>query len=116
LVMVHEKAGKLRALAITSAEPSVLAPGLPTVASSGLRGFEMETGSGMLAPAKTPPSIINLLYQEMARVVNRPDVKERFLNAGLEPVGNSPEQYASKMKADTARISKLIKDAGIKAD
>ena len=116
LVMPHVKSGKLRALAVTSAEPSTLAPGLPTVAASGLPGYESTGMTGMWAPAKTPGAIISRLNQEAVRAINRPDVKERFLNAGLEIVGSSPEQFAAIIKSDIARLSKVIKDAGIKLD
>jgi len=70
----------------------------------------------MWAPAKTPAAIISRLNQEVVRALNRPDVKERFLNAGVETVGTSPEQFAAIIKSDIARLSKLIKDAGIKLD
>ena len=116
LVLPHVKSGKLRALAVTSAEATALAPGLPTVAASGLPGYEATGMTGMWAPAKTPAAIISRLNQEVVRALNRPDVKERFLNAGVETVGTSPEQFAAIIKSDIARLSKLIKDAGIKLD
>ena len=116
LVMPHVKSGKLRAVAVTSPQRSTLVPDLPTVAASGLAGFEMQTVSGILAPVKTPAAIINRLSQEIARLLSRPEVKEKFANAGLEPVGSTPEQYAATIKSDMVKIGKLIKDAGIKAD
>jgi len=106
----------LRALAVTSAEPSALAPGLPTVAASGLPGYEAVNMTGMFAPAKTSAAIIKRLHYETALVLNRADVKERFLNAGLEIVASSPEQLAAAVKSDIAKLSKLIKDAGIKVE
>jgi len=112
----HVKSGKLRALAVTSAERSALAPGLPTVSASGLPGFEAVSITGMWAPAKTPPGIINRLNQETVRVLNLPDVKERFLNARVEPVGSSPEQFAATIKSEIAKMSKVIKDAGLKTE
>jgi len=115
LVGPHVKSGKLKALAVTSAEPSQLAPGLPTVAASGLPGYEAVSMTGLFAPGKTPPAIVNRLNHEMVRVIQLPDVKERFLNAGSEPIGNSPEQFAVIIKADMARVGKVIKDAGIRA-
>jgi tripartite-type tricarboxylate transporter receptor subunit TctC len=114
--MPHVRLGKVRALAVTTAEPSPLVPGLPTVAASGLPGFEWVAATGIWAPAKTPAAVINRLNQEIVRVLNRADVKERFLNAGVEPVGNSPEAFAALIKSDIARVSKVIKDAGIKTD
>ena len=116
IVSPHAKSGKLRALAVTSAEPSALTPGLPTVAASGLPGYEMTGMTGIWAPAKTPVSIINRLNQEIVRVLNLPDVRARFLSAEAEIVANSPEQFAAIIKSDTAKISKVIKDAGIKVN
>ena len=110
------KSGKLRALAVASAEPSALAPGLPTVAASGLPGFESTSIAGVFAPAKIPVAIINRLNQEMVRLLRQPDVKEKFLATGVEPAGNSPEEFAAYIKSDMARLNKLIKDAGIKVE
>jgi len=116
LVAPHVKSGRLRALAVTSPQPSALFPGLPPVADSGLPGYEATGMTGIWAPAKTPQATINRLNQEIVRVINLPDVKEKFLNAGVEPVGSSPEQFANIIKADIATTGKVIKDAGIKVD
>ncbi len=116
LLAPHVKSGKLRALAVTTAEPSALVPGLPTVAASGVPGYEAVSMTGILAPAKTPEAIINRLNQEIVRVVNRTDVKEKFFNAGTEAVGSTPEQFAATIKSDIVKTSKVIKDAGIKAE
>ena len=115
LVMPQVKSGRLRALAVTSATPSALVPGLPTVASV-VPGYEAVGSTGMWAPARTPAAIINRINQEVVRVINQPDVKEKFLNGGAEPVGNTPEQFSAYIKNDIARVSKVIKDAGIKID
>lgn len=112
----HVKSGRLRALAVTSDQPSVLAPGLPTVAASGVPGYELTGWTGMAAPAKTPGAIINRLHQEIVRVLNQPDVKEKYFNTGVETVGSSPEQFAAAMKSEVTQWSKVIKDAGIKVD
>ena len=112
----HVKAGKLKALAITSAEPSVLAPGLPTLSGSGLPGYEVVNMTGMFAPSKTPMTIIKRVNEEVVRFVHRPDVKEKFLNARGEIVGNSPEQFAAIVKTDMAKMRKVISDAGITAN
>jgi len=103
----------LRALAVTSAEPSALVPGLPTVAASGLPGYEVVTMTGIWAPARTPGVIINRLSQEILRFLNLQDVKERSLNAGVEAAGSTPEQFAAIIRADITRMDKTIKDAGI---
>ena len=116
LLAPHVKSGKLRALAATSAEPSPLAPGLPTVAASGVPGYELVSTTGILAPAKTPGAVITRLNQEIVRVLNRADVKERFLSIGQQVVGGTPEQFAAIIKGDTTKWSKVIKDAGIKVD
>jgi tripartite-type tricarboxylate transporter receptor subunit TctC len=112
----HLKSGKLRALAVTSAQPTELIPGLPTVAASGLPGYEAVSMFGMFAPAKTPPAVINRLNQETARVLARPEVKEKFFNAGVEAVGNSPAEFATAMKTEMTVLGKVIRDAGIRAD
>ncbi len=112
----HIKSGKARALAVTSAQPSVLFPDLPTMAAAGVPGYESVSITGMFAPAKTPATIINRLNQEIVRVVNAADVKEKSLAAGLETVGSSPQQFATAVKADLARLGKVIKDLGIKGE
>ena len=116
LLMPHVKSGKVRALAVTSAQPSALAPGLPTVAASGLPGYEATGMTGIYARANTPRPIINRLNKEIVQLLTRPDIKQRFLDAGLEVVANSPEEFAAFMKTDAAAMAKVIKDAGIKAD
>lgn len=110
----HVKSGRIRALAVTSAKPSALAPGLPTLAGSGLPGYEAQLILGMFAPAGTPAALINRLNQEIVRVLNSADVKERLFNAGMETVGRPPEQFAATIKTEMAKWGKLIKDAGIR--
>jgi len=110
------QAGRLRPLAITSAEPSPLRPGLPTMAASGLPGFEAVVMSGVYAPAGIPPALVNRLHQEIVRVINLPDIKEKFSNIGIETVGSSPQELTAAMKAEIARTGKLIKEAGIRSE
>ncbi len=112
-VTAHVKSGKLRGLAVTSAEPSALAPGLPTIAASGVPGYVSEAIYGMFAPAKTPVAIINRLHQETARFLGMPETKERFFNAGVETVGSSPQEFAAVIKSEAVRLGKVIKSAGI---
>ena len=112
----YVKTGRLRALAVTSAEPSPLAPGLPTVAAAGLPGYESVTPVGMFAPAQTPATLINRLNQEIVRVLNRADIKEKFFNVGVETVGSSPEQFAAVVTSDMAKWGKVLKDAGIRVE
>lgn len=114
-VMPHVKSGRLRALAVTSPTPSALIPGLPTVASS-LSGYQSAGITAMFAPAKTPEAIIKRLNQEVVRLINQPDVKQKFFEAGVEIIGSSPEQLAATVKSEVATMSKLIKDIGIKVN
>jgi tripartite-type tricarboxylate transporter receptor subunit TctC len=110
------KSGRLRALAVTGTRRSALLPDLPTVAASGLPGYELVGLDGVFAPAKTPAAVINRLNLEMMRYLRSPDAKEKFLAAGTEPTPSTPEELTAAMKADIAKLSKLIKSAGIKAD
>ena len=114
-VMPHVKAGRLRAIAVTSGEPSALAPGLPTVASE-LPGYMSVAPFAMFAPARTPAATLNRLNAEIVRVLNRPGVKEKFLNLAVEVVASSPEQLGKFVKSEMSRLGKVIKDAGIRAD
>ena len=113
-VVVHVKSGRMRLLAVASAQPSAFLPGVPTVASAGLPGYEFATVVALFAPAGTPDALVHRLNQEVARVLNRPDIRQRFLNEGLEVGGGLPEQLATIMRTETARFAKLIKDAGIR--
>ncbi len=112
--MEHVKLGRLRALAVTSAQPSAVAPRLPTVAASGLPGYEIIQTMGMFAAAKTPAAVIKRLNQEMVRALNESDLKEKLLNIGVDVVASSPEEFALRMKSEIAKWRKLIKDTGIK--
>jgi tripartite-type tricarboxylate transporter receptor subunit TctC len=112
----HVSSGRLKALAVTSAKPSMLFPDLPTVSASGLPGYDAASIMCVYAPVKTPPAIIGRLNQEIVRILNNPDVKERFTRAGSEVVASSPEQLAAVMNADIARMGPVIKAAGIRAE
>jgi len=114
-VTPHVRAGRVRALAVTSAEPTALFPGVPTVAAS-LPGYESISIYGVFAPAKTPRTIIDKLNEEIVRFLNRADVKEKSFNAGMETVGGPPEQLAATVKSEMARMSKVIRDAGIRGE
>ena len=110
----HIKSGRLRAIAVTSAEPSPLAPGLPTVAASAVPGYESVSIYGVFAPARTPEPIVATLNRVIVEALNAPEVRERFLNVGVETVGTTPTQFAATIKADIARMRKVIRDAGIR--
>jgi len=112
----HVTSGRLRALGVTSAQPSALAPGLPTVAAAGLPGYEAATLYGLFAPAKTPAAIIDRLNQESARALNTPDVKARLFKSGSDALGSTPEEFVAIIKADMTRMGKVIKAAGIREE
>ncbi len=110
----HVNVGKLRALAVTSAQPSALFPELPTIAASGVPGYELVAPFGLFAPAGTPPALVNRLNQEVVRVLNLPESKKRFASAGLEVVASSPEQLGTRVKEEMSTLGKVIKDVGIR--
>ncbi len=107
--------GALNALAVTNAKPSPVAPSLPTVAQT-LPGFEALQWFGLLMPAGTPPDIVAKLNAEVLRILKLPEVRERFQSMGIEIVGDSPEQFAGFMRAETAKWGKIVKDSGAKID
>jgi tripartite-type tricarboxylate transporter receptor subunit TctC len=115
-VVPHMKSGRVRALAVASAKPSALVPDLPTMASSGLPGYESQSTTGFFAPAKTPAAVIERINRETVRFLHTQEAKERYLGVGAEPVGSSPEELAAKMKSEMTRMGKVIKDAGIRVE
>ena len=115
LLAPHVKSGKLRALAVGSARPSVLAPGLPTVAAT-VPGYESPAFVGVFAPAGTPGTIIKRLNEEIVRYLKLLEVTERLFNGGEEVLAGTPEQLAAVMKGDVTRKGKVIKDLGIKVE
>jgi tripartite-type tricarboxylate transporter receptor subunit TctC len=110
------KAGKVKALAVTSRNRSSFMPELPTVAESGLPGFESDTYFGVFVPAATPREIVARLSAELARAVQSPEVREALARQGAEAVGSTPEQFAATVRAETAKWAKLIRDAGVKPE
>jgi len=106
--------GKLRALAVTSIKRSALAPDLPTMAESGFPGFEAVPWFGLVAPAGTPKEVVEKLYGETAKALAMPDIRRKFDELGLEPVGNTPAEFADLIRKETPEWAKVIKDAGIK--
>ncbi len=110
------KSGKLKALAVTSAQPSALAPGLPTVTASGVPGYESASMYALFAPARTPGAVIRRLNQEVVTYLKSAEARERFFNAGIDGVGSSPEQIGAIVKVDTERLGKLIKQLGIRGE
>jgi tripartite-type tricarboxylate transporter receptor subunit TctC len=110
------KDGKLRALAVTSAKRHPAAPDIPTMAESGLPGFEATSWFAVYAPAGTPPEVVAKLNAEIDRILALPDVKEKLGGIGLDVVGGPPDQLAAFTRAELAKWSKVVKDAGAKAD
>ena len=106
--------GKLRALAITSIKRSPLAPELPTMAESGYPGFEAVPWFGLLAPAGTPKDVVEKLHAETVKTLARPEVRKKFDELGLEPIGNTPAEFAAVIRKEIPEWAKVIKDAGIK--
>jgi len=116
-VMTHIKSGKLRALAISTAQPSALAPDLPTVAVAGnLPGFESAATAGIFGPAGLSPALVKRLNEDISRVLLRPEVKERFFNQAVDIVGGTPQETAAFVKSDMATTARIVKEAGIKVD
>jgi tripartite-type tricarboxylate transporter receptor subunit TctC len=108
------KSGKVRALAITSAKRSPVAPEYPTVAESGLPGYESVAWYGVLAPAGTPKPIVDRLNAEMRKAVAAKDVNEALVKQGAEPVSDTPDEFAAIVRADVAKWAKIVKDTGAK--
>ena len=112
----HVAGRKLVALAVTSAQRSALVPGLPTVAESGLAGYQSGSTLGVFAPARTPNAIIARLNREVVQVLNAPSARDRFFKAGIEVVASSPAEFAAAIREDMARSGKVIRAAGIRTD
>jgi tripartite-type tricarboxylate transporter receptor subunit TctC len=110
------KEGTLRALAVTSASRSPIAPGVPTLAESGLVDLESELVIGLVAPAATPPAIVELLAREIAQFVARPQTQARLAAFGFTPVGSTPAEFAAQIKSDIEKSSAVVREAGIKVD
>ena len=110
------KNGNLRAIAVTTAKRSSIAPDVPTLAESGLPGYEVGSWQGVFAPAGTPPQIVKRLNAEMVKIVNMPDVKEKLTALGAEPVGNTPEEFSAMVKAEVVKWADVVKKSGAKVD
>ncbi len=109
----HLASGKLRALAVSSAQRSAAAPGLPTIAESGVPGYESMQWYGLLLPAGTPPELIAWLHRETTALLRAAPFKERLASDGMDVVANTPEEFAAMIKADIAKWTKLIKAIGL---
>ncbi len=115
-VLPHIRSGKLRALAVTTARRSSALPDVPTLDEAGLKGFDIGTWFGVLAPAATPKDILARLNTEMVKVIKSPEFARRMAEIGAEPIGNSAEQMAAQIKVDTEKFARLVKDAKVTID
>jgi tripartite-type tricarboxylate transporter receptor subunit TctC len=112
----HVNAGKLRALAVTSATRSVVAPDVPTMAEAGLAGYDISSWQAVFAPAGTPAPIVERLYTEISRILKTPDIQKRFTDLGLNVSEMTPAQLSALVKSDVPRLGKIVKDTGARAD
>ena len=110
------RAGKLRALAVTGEHRSPAEPGLPTIAEAGVPGYQASNWYGFAAPAKTPRAIVDKLNREFARILATPDVRDKLVNVGMEPVTSTPEQYTEFIKTEVVKWARLVKSANIRPD
>jgi len=115
-VIQHARDGKLRALAVTGPKRTPAAPEIPTVAESGVPGYEVTTFYGVSAPAKTPKPIIDRLHSEVVRIVALPDVKQKLDTLGFTPVASTPEAYAAQIRSDLETWGKVVQDLGMKVE
>jgi tripartite-type tricarboxylate transporter receptor subunit TctC len=112
----YVKAGKLKALAVTTSKRIPALPNLPTVAESGLPGFETGSWFGLLAPAGTPKEIITALDTEIRKMVQSPEMREKLIQQGAEPVGMGSDEFAAHIKSELAKWGEVVKASGARAD
>jgi tripartite-type tricarboxylate transporter receptor subunit TctC len=110
------RAGRIRGLAVSTAQRSAFAPELPTVAESGLRGFEVFGWNGLLAPAGTPQAIIDKLHDAIIEAMREPELRSRIAGVGFEPIGNTPGEFGEFLRRDVARWAKVVKESGARVD
>ena len=110
------RAGKLRALAVTSLKRSAGVPEVPTVAESGYPGFDASSWFGLVGPAGMPKELAQKISADIARILRQPGMRERFIQQGADPVGSSPAEFADTMRTETAKWARLVKASGAKAD
>ncbi len=115
-VVQQIKAGKVRAIAVTSPKHALALPDLPTVAESGVPGYEVTSWNGILAPAGSPPDIVRRLNTDLNKIIAAPDMRQRMIDNGFEPVGGPPEKFGDKIRAEIAKWAPVVKSAGVKVD
>ncbi|MEO7726057.1 MAG: tripartite tricarboxylate transporter substrate binding protein [Burkholderiales bacterium] len=115
-IVQHIKSGKVRALAVTTPKHALAMPELPTVAESGVPGYDVTSWNGMLIPAATPPDIVKRYNVEFNKAISAPDMRQRMIDNGYEPVGGEPAKLSELIRAETAKWAKVVKAAGMKVD
>jgi len=115
-VIQHVRAGKMKALGVSTAKRSALAPEVPSIAEAGVPGYDLSVWFGVLAPAGTPREILQRLNTEIVRILQSPEVKERFFKQGVDVQTSTPEQFDTFVRSEVGRWAKVIKEAGIRAD
>ena len=116
LVQSHVQSGRLRTLAISSPKRYSRLPQVPTIAESGVKGYEAAQWYGVVAPAGTPAAIVSKLATDVNAIVAQPDVAERFFSQGIEPVGSTPEHFAAFIKASVSKYGRIVKELGVKPE
>jgi tripartite-type tricarboxylate transporter receptor subunit TctC len=115
-VIQYVKAGRLKAFAVSSAKRSASSPDVPSVAELGYPGFDGSSWFGLVAPVGTPRDVVDKLHKEIVSILAKPDIREKLVALGADPIGNTPEEFAAHMKSETEKWGKLVKDLDIKAD
>jgi tripartite-type tricarboxylate transporter receptor subunit TctC len=115
-VLPHVNSGKLKAIAVTSAKRAPTLPKVPTLAEAGVPGYNATSWNGFFAPAKTPRPIINKIHADVVKVLQTPDIREKLMAAGSDPVGSTPDEFHAYVKAELARWGKLIRDNNIRGE
>lgn len=115
-VLPYHQSGRLRIIATTGATRTGVTPEIPTIAQAGVPGYEFDSWTGFLAPTGTPAAIISQVNAEIVRISNLPDVRDRLTSLGFDVVGGTPEAFAAQIASNNARLGKVIRDAGIKAE
>jgi tripartite-type tricarboxylate transporter receptor subunit TctC len=116
IALPHVRDKRLRAIALTGSKRTALAPEVPTISESGIRGYSIVNWRGLLAPAGTARDIIVRLNGEVIKILGAPDIRDTLAREGYEPIGDTPEQFGALIRDEVARYSKLVKAAGIQAD
>jgi len=113
----HLKSGRVKLLAVNTLKRSPQAPSVPTVSEiTGIKDYDYPPAIGVLAPAKTPRAVINRVAESVSKAVNQPDIAKRYIELGIDPVGNTPEQYAAQIRIDIAKYAKAVKASGVKVE